>query len=90
MQIDYTYFIFLSSFVFIDTQTHIRATNVIFYEGVFDDLYTKLDHQVWYEVEQAFEAQTGRLRVRFRIVSLEFFTDIILPSELRAWSRLSF
>ena len=27
-------------------------------------------------------------RVRFPMVSLEFFTDIILPAELLRWSRL--
>jgi hypothetical protein len=33
--------------------------------------------------------QTGRLRVRFPKVSLEFFVDIILPAALGPWSRLS-
>jgi hypothetical protein len=33
--------------------------------------------------------QTGRPRVRFPIVSLEFFTDIMLPAALWAWGVLS-
>ena len=33
--------------------------------------------------------QAGRSRVRFPMVSLEFFIDIILPTALRPWHRLS-
>jgi len=33
--------------------------------------------------------QTGRSRVRFRMVSLEIFSDIILPVALWPWGRLS-
>ena len=33
--------------------------------------------------------QAGRSRVRFPMVSLEFFIDIILPAELWRWDRLS-
>jgi len=33
--------------------------------------------------------QTGRLWVRFPMVSLEFFIDIILPASLWLWGRLS-
>jgi len=33
--------------------------------------------------------QTGRSRVRFSMVSLEFFSDIILPVALWPWSQLS-
>ena len=33
--------------------------------------------------------QVGRSRVRFPMVSVEFFIDIILPAALRPWSRLS-
>jgi len=33
--------------------------------------------------------QTGRSRVRFRIVSLEFFIDIILLAALWPWGWLS-
>jgi hypothetical protein len=37
----------------------------------------------------ATEQQTGRSRVRFPIVSLEYFIDIILPIALWSWGRLS-
>jgi hypothetical protein len=33
--------------------------------------------------------QTGRSRVRFPLVSLEFFSDIILPVAIWPWGRLS-
>jgi len=33
--------------------------------------------------------QTGRSRVRFPMVSLEFFSDIFLPVELWPWGRPS-
>jgi len=33
--------------------------------------------------------QAGRSRVRFPMVSLEFFVDIIQPAALWAWVRLS-
>jgi len=34
-------------------------------------------------------ATSGRARVRFRMLSLEFFIDIILPAALWHWDRLS-
>jgi len=33
--------------------------------------------------------QTGKLRVRFPMVPLEFFSDVILPVALWTWSRFS-
>jgi len=33
--------------------------------------------------------QTGRLRDRFQVVSLEFFIDVFLPAALWPWGRLS-
>ena len=36
-----------------------------------------------------FALETGKLRVRFPIVSLEFFIDIILPASRWPWDRLS-
>jgi len=38
---------------------------------------------------QCTKLQTGRSRVRFPLVSLEFYSDIILPVALWPWGRLS-
>jgi hypothetical protein len=50
MQINYTYFTFLNSFVFIDTQTSVAQVSSFLIKElhlyVFVDIYTKLDHQV--------------------------------------------
>jgi hypothetical protein len=39
-------------------------------------------------VAQLVEAQAGRSRVRFPMVSLEFLIDVILPAALWFWDRL--
>jgi len=52
---------------------------------VWDYKYELLGHAAGGAVELGPALQAGRLRVRFPMVSLEFFIDIILPITLWPW-----
>jgi hypothetical protein len=55
------------------------------YTGKINPTNTKIGTVVWITALHA-----GRSRVRFPMVSLKFFIDIILPVSLRSWGWLSF
>jgi len=67
------------------------------FKGLMETLWTKFRvpiYRVWGvrggAVGLGTGLQAGRTRVRFPMVSLEFLTDIILPSALWPLDRLSF
>jgi len=51
--------------------------------------YTCVGRAVAQLIEAPSYIQTGRPRVRLPTISLEFFTDLILPAQLWPWGRLS-
>jgi len=59
-------------------------------EYLFKFTCRRSDTKIWCNICWKTTAlQTGRSRVRFAMVSLEFFIDIILPAALWLWDRLS-
>jgi hypothetical protein len=62
------------------------SLHILLYQTVVFVLYRFLFMFLYWYVTTL---QTGRSRVRFPMVSLEFFSDKILPVALRPWARLS-